>query len=100
MAWRKGQSGNPNGRPPGSRSSIREELRRLAAEKDANGHTNATRVAEVAWKAAIAGDLEAVKWITDQIEGKLPTPEPVPSTTGRTLRIVLDEGPDGDSDPA
>lgn len=71
MAWRKGETGNPRGRP---RESVREELRRLARKKRPDGTTNVTAVASKAWELAAAGSIKAIVFVTEQIDGKVPMP--------------------------
>lgn len=70
MPWVKGQSGNPKGNV--GKHSIRGALRKLAAKKRPDGTTNADEVARLGMNHALGGDLEAIKWVTDQTDGKLP----------------------------
>ena len=68
--WQPGQSGNPLGRP---KASVREAIKNLAAEafKD---RPIAEGIAIMALRLAISGDLDAIKFITDQLDGRLPQP--------------------------
>lgn len=69
MTWVKGQSGNPKGKV---RHSVREELRRQASKKRADGSTNVQAVARTAWTLAANGSLGAIQFVTEQLDGKLP----------------------------
>ena len=67
MPFKKGQSGNPNGRPPKG-FSMAEVLRRLLEEgKDA---PTAEEIAKKAIAAAKNGDMRAIEFIFDRIDGK------------------------------
>lgn len=71
--WKKGQSGNPRGRPKGSRN--RATLLALAAmEGDLND------VVRVVIDAALSGDLTAARLIVDKL---------IPATRERPLSIDL-----------
>jgi uncharacterized protein DUF5681 len=70
--FRKGQSGNPGGRP---KTLITDAYRRVAKKKypnDPENRTYAQLVAEGQFKAAIKGKTEAAKEITERLEGKVP----------------------------
>jgi hypothetical protein len=70
--FRKGQSGNPGGRP---KTLITDAYRRVAKKKypnDPENRTYAQLVAEVQFRAAIKGKTEAAKEITERLEGKVP----------------------------
>ena len=72
MTWRKGESGNPGGLPgrPPNRSFahfLTEEL-----EKERAGLTNREAIAQKAVQMARSGNLEAMKWIADRVDGKVP----------------------------
>lgn len=65
MSWPKGISGNPSGRPKDK--PITEALRRKLLENDAKALNTLINV----WVAkAQSGDIQAIKEITDRIEGK------------------------------
>jgi hypothetical protein len=71
--WKKGQSGNLNGRPKGRLSfgpAIEEELR--AAIKDPNGNPIEVRQALVKTliKEGLKGNMRALEFIIDKIDGK------------------------------
>jgi hypothetical protein len=69
-AFKPGQSGNPAGRP---KSRTLSEAYRAwlsqPSEKDP-ARTNADALAEVVGRAALKGDLFAVREITDRVEGR------------------------------
>jgi hypothetical protein len=70
MPFVKGQSGNPKGRPP----AVPTFARVLRAQLDAVRDGSSTRdlLAAVVVDKALAGDLDAVKWIVDRVDGKVP----------------------------
>jgi len=70
--FRKGQSGNPGGRP---KTPITDAYRRVAKKKypnDPENRTYAQLVAEGQFKAAINGKTEAAREIRESLEGKIP----------------------------
>jgi Family of unknown function (DUF5681) len=79
--WRKGQSGNPGGRP--KRKPLTDlvaaalEKDRLGNAKLPNGQTLADMIV-LAWvKAAMRGDAAARKDLLERLEGKVAVPVPV-----------------------
>lgn len=64
MAWKKGQSGNPKGRPPAGRAFA--EALRTVGEEDGNLEA----VARVVWERARQGDMRAVGMLADRLDGK------------------------------
>ena len=69
--FKPGVSGNPNGRPK-KRDSIRDMLREeLAGEIDVNGEklTKAQFIAKKAFALAAQGDMAAIKYLSDQVDG-------------------------------
>jgi Family of unknown function (DUF5681) len=69
--FQAGESGNPGGR---SKKPITEAYERLAEMKfpgDSKGRTYAELAAEGNFKSAIKGKTEAIKEITDRLEGKV-----------------------------
>lgn len=69
MPFVKGQSGNPGGRPKAGESFATALARQLEAVK--NGTTTRDRVASAVIDLALKGNLDAVKWIVDRVDGKL-----------------------------
>ena len=64
MAWKKGQSGNPNGRPRTGRA-FAEALRAVGEEGD-----NLEAVARKVWELAKAGDMRAIGMLANRLDGK------------------------------
>ena len=70
MAFQKGQSGNPGGKPKGTISIVHLLLRKLK-DKTPDGKKNADAVAEQLISLALSGDLDAIKVILDRVDGKV-----------------------------
>lgn len=70
MTFKKGQSGNPNGRPRKNKA-MSEELRRLL-QRQAPGTKRSNLEVLVAklLDMAEAGQLDAIKYICDRLEGR------------------------------
>jgi hypothetical protein len=70
--WAKGQSGNPKGRPP--KGLAFADLLNAALDDQALGKDGAlprALIASAAIRKAMAGDLDAMKWIADRTDGKV-----------------------------
>ena len=67
--FKKGQSGNPKGRPKKSKC-IPEILRRITAEKDKSGVTKLNLILNNVVNEAIKGDTWSIQFIADRMEGK------------------------------
>lgn len=86
MKFVKGQSGNPGGRPKAVPFAV--VLARGLDEVKA-GKTTRERIAETVLELAVKGNLEAVKWIVDRVDGRAPerleaevtVAQPVPDAT-------------------
>ena len=63
MTWKKGQSGNPAGRPPAGESFADAIRARLTPERQA-------KLAEKAIALAEAGDVRALVFIRDTLDGR------------------------------
>lgn len=96
MPWVKGQSGNPAGRPRRGQS-FADALRRALRERDPETkRTRLQQVAEAAVQKAIAGDLDAIRFIAERIDGKVP--DMVQSDGQLVIRVeYVDEHADGSS---
>ena len=72
MTWVKGQSGNPRGARP--RKQTTADILRCIAELTYPGteFTYRERAARVLWEQACKGNLQALQWITERTEGKVP----------------------------
>ena len=70
--WPKGTSGNPKGRPKGPRATrITDCLLEQLGTEDVAGRSNSDRIAAVAIRKAIKGDLGFVAYVTDRTDGKV-----------------------------
>lgn len=65
--FKKGQSGNPKGRPKGT--SITSRLKKLCEQAEGQGYE---AIAQAMFKAAMKGDFRFCKEIIDRIDGKIP----------------------------
>jgi len=70
MAFSKGKSGNPGGRPKkeNSLTGILEELSN--APPKGQRKTRKVLLAETLYELALSGDIPAIKYIYDRIDGK------------------------------
>jgi hypothetical protein len=64
--WAKGQSGNPNGRPVKSLTTV---LRKVVAQKR-EGECGNVLLAKKLRELAFEGGLEAIKYIYDRLDGR------------------------------
>lgn len=102
--FKKGESGNPNGRPPKRlclTNMLEDELRRLSPIDD-NGEkrTWAELVARALVRQAVKGDMAAIRELLDRLDGKPkqasslevsgPGGEPLTLTTERARAAILD----------
>ena len=67
--FKKGQSGNPKGRPVKSKC-IPEILRKITAEKGNGGVTKLNLILNNVVNEAIKGDTWSIQFIADRMEGK------------------------------
>ena len=82
--WRKGQSGNPKGRPP--LPDIREALAKVLAEP-VEGTISLYAVLRALRDRAVAGDVRAAEVLLDRCFGKATQRTDV-TTHGESLRVV------------
>jgi hypothetical protein len=69
-SWKPGQSGNPRGRPP-NEQTIANALREVGNRIDpATGKRNVLRLAEVAYELGLGGNVAAINFISERVEGK------------------------------
>ncbi len=68
--FKKGETGNPQGRPKITRltDALREQL--AAANADAPGETIAEQIARALIREAVGGNVQAIREIADRCEGK------------------------------
>jgi len=64
--WKKGESGNLNGR----RGSLKDILDLIGDEKDQEGITNREKVMKKVFMMAMRGDMKAIQFLADRVEGK------------------------------
>ena len=65
--WVKGQSGNPKGRP--KKTHAMTEILERTGDVEVDGKTRKEIIADKVWELAEAGDMVAIKYIYDRIEG-------------------------------
>jgi hypothetical protein len=97
MPWAKGQSGNTSGRPRRGQS-FADALRAALREKDRETKQTALQqVATAAVRKAIAGDLDAIKFVAERTDGKVPDQADVRHSgdLSASVTVVLAERPDG-----
>ena len=70
--FQPGRSGNPSGRPKGQ--SLTARLRRIIDREAKDGKDYGDLVMEVLVKAALKGDMKAMGYILDRVDGKLAQP--------------------------
>jgi hypothetical protein len=75
----KGQSGNPAGRKPGSKSHVSRELERIVK---AGGGKVAKQIAEKLTSMTLAGNTQAAKLLLDRVEGRVSTAEELAKLPG------------------
>lgn len=92
MAWKKGQSGNPNGRPRKNKA-LSEELRRLL-QGQALGKKETNLQVIVAKLVALAreGDKDAIRYIFDRLEGRPAQALELTGDKERPVRITYVDG--------
>ena len=67
--WEKGQSGNPNGRPK-KNLCIPDILREIGEEQGTDGTTNLEMIMRVVFKKALKGEMKAIEYISERLEGR------------------------------
>ncbi len=70
--WRPGESGNPAGRPRRGQSFADALRAALRVKDEETKQTALRRVADAAVTKAIAGDMTAVEFIANRLDGKVP----------------------------
>ena len=93
--FKKGQSGNPNGRPKGT--SIEAKLRQRLSEGE-NGDRIVQSLISVALRQALNGDLRFWNTILERVDGKVA--ERIAGPDGEGLTVILERADAvGDTDP-
>ncbi|MEL0173666.1 MAG: DUF5681 domain-containing protein [bacterium] len=67
--WKKGQSGNPNGRPKKD-FALNEHIRAFANLEDDEKKTMLESVVEKVYEEALNGNMQAITFLADRILGK------------------------------
>ncbi len=67
--WKKGQSGNPAGRPKKA-VCIPDLLKKISDEESGSDMNKLEVVLRVIYKKAVSGDLQCAQFIADRMEGK------------------------------
>lgn len=67
-SWKKGQSGNPNGRPP-KEWTMTQLYKDAGEEADETGEPRKKIVARKLWEIAQKGDVTAIKELGNRIDG-------------------------------
>jgi hypothetical protein len=65
-----GQSGNPGGKPLGL-PSFNAALRRELKKTDRRNKQHIEKIAEKVVAMAMRGDMDAVRWVSDRVDGKV-----------------------------
>lgn len=86
--FKKGEAGNPNGRP--KRKTISEQIRDLLQQEGKNGKTNLEELAEVIIKQAKKGRYPFIKEIFERMEGKVADKTQISGADGKPLFDVMD----------
>lgn len=91
--FRPGQSGNPSGRPKGR--SLAARLRTIIDRETKDGKDYGDLIMEVLVKAALKGDMKAMGYILDRVDGKLAQPikQEISGPDGGPVEI-RDDAPD------
>jgi len=89
--WKKGQSGNPNGRPK-SGFALNEYITELANVEIKNKKTMLEAVVAKVYKEALDGNMTAVNFLADRILGKPNQSIGIKDTTDEPIKVFdLDE---------
>ncbi len=85
MAFAKGESGNPGGRP--KEKPWADALRAALSELDADGVKKLRKVAQAMVNKALDGDVSAIREIGDRLDGK--AVQAIASEDGGPLQIQI-----------
>ena len=89
--FKKGESGNPNGRPKGQRNYAtiyREALKKIAEANDKTPEEIEEMMHQVGLNKALKGDYAFYRDINDRLHGK--APQPIGNVDGETLVVTFD----------
>lgn len=96
MGWKKGQSGNPGGRPFGSEKAYTEALRIVSKEEvdDPNRPgeriSKLRRMADIVFDKALTGENWAIQHIVERFEGR--AVQMVEHAGGGEMRVIVTSG--------
>ncbi len=93
--WKKGQSGNPNGRPRKERGLTDELRKQLELRWSDSGRTNRELLVSQLLVVALTGSLDAMKYIFDRFEGRPAQSLEHTGEGGSPIVIKFLKGPDG-----
>lgn len=85
MAYQPGQSGNPGGRPNGY-LPFAPMLRRALMKTDRRNRSQMEKIAEKVVAMALKGDMDAIRWLADRVDGKVAQQMNV--TSEQTVHVV------------
>ncbi|MFA6318388.1 MAG: DUF5681 domain-containing protein [Elusimicrobiota bacterium] len=84
--FEKGKSGNPGGRPKSNLSALLSRL----VQRDENGKRTELEIVKKVCKLALAGDMKAIEFIWERLEGKVTSP--ITLNEDAPVRFTLDLG--------
>lgn len=98
MPFVKGQSGNPKGRTPNRVATA--ELLRAAGELTYPGkaQTLRERAARAMWEQACKGNVQAMAWITDRMDGKVPDRVQMEQQGRQVVRVIFEDAGAADAE--
>ena len=67
--WKEGTSGNPKGRPI-KKLCIADILKDISSEEFDSNNSKLEKVLQVVFDKALKGDMKAIEFIADRLEGK------------------------------
>ncbi len=89
--FKKGQSGNPGGRPKNAESIV-YHLRQVLAEEDEDGVVKARRVAENLVALAVKDNVPALREIIERMDGKVSQPLDIDDLRSQTRALAKADG--------
>jgi len=90
MAFEKGKSGNPKGRPP-IKATLTEILReRVKSDVPGEKRKANIAIADKLIGLALSGDVTAIKYIYDRLDGKPVDPKEISGPGGGPVKAEVD----------